>query len=109
MRGEGWLKRRPSPADPTSFPSIPPGAMRGTSLLLTSLQFGKYVCSVDNHTFSQTQICTDVTTGKSWAKQPKEGAFHVETAEPPLIDHWPGIANCLGKDHGDRCWNEWDV
>ena len=29
--------------------------------------------------------------------------------ELPLIPKWPGIADCLGKDHGDICWRQWDV
>jgi hypothetical protein len=41
--------------------------------------------------------------------QSAKGAFHVEGQELPLIDKWPGIADCLGKDHGDKCWRQWDV
>lgn len=64
---------------------------------------------VDNHTFSPTHVCTNLKTGVSTVGQSAKGAFHVEGQELPLIDKWPGIADCLGKDHGDKCWRQWDV
>jgi len=77
--------------------------------MLTSLQFGRYICSVDNKTWSKTNVCTDIVSGISTARIDPRGSFHVETQEKPLIDHWPGIAQCAGKPHGDGCWDKWDV
>lgn len=64
---------------------------------------------MDNHTFSPTHVCTNLKTAVSTVGQSAEGAFHVEGEELPLIKKWPGIADCLGKEHGDKCWKKWDV
>ena len=64
---------------------------------------------VDNHTFSQTHVCTNLKTAVTTVGQSAKGAFHVESQELPLIKKWPGIADCLGKEHGDKCWRQWDV
>jgi len=74
-----------------------------------SQTFGNFMCTVDNHTFSQTHVCTNLKTTVSTAGQSSVGAFHVEGQELPLIKKWPGIADCLGKEHGDKCWRRWDV
>ena len=98
--------------------------------MLTALQFGNFVCQVNNHTYSQacgvtdhlifflklltdcnmqTHVCTNTKTGITTYGYDKQGVFKVESWEPPLLDQWPGISSCLGKDHGDECWEHWDV
>jgi len=43
-----------------------------------SQTFGNFMCTVDNHTFSQTHVCTNLKTTVSTAGQSSVGAFHVE-------------------------------
>lgn len=71
--------------------------------------FGNFMCTVDNTTFNPSHVCTNLKTGVSTVGFSSKGSFHVEGQELPLIDKWPGIADCLGKDHGDKCWRSWDV
>ena len=80
-----------------------------TTLNSPTQSFGDYTCTIDNHTFSPTNVCTNTRTAITTITHPTDGAFHVESQELPLIKKWPGIADCLGKEHGDQCWKQWDV